>query len=88
MQLIAPVVYSLCFLTSAVCGWLLVRSFMRNRTPLLLWSAICFVFLAVNNLLVVFDLIVLPLGDLSPYRLGTELAAVSTLLFGFVWELD
>ena len=88
MQFLAPAVYLLCFFTSAVCGWLLVRSFVRNRTRLLLWSATCFVFLAVNNLLVVIDLIVLPLADLSPLRLGTALAAVSTLLFGFVWELD
>jgi uncharacterized membrane protein len=88
MTLLAPAVYLLCFLTSAVCGWLLVRSFMRNRTRLLLWSAACFVLLAVNNLLVVIDLILLPSTDLNPFRLATGLAAVSTLLFGFVWELD
>ncbi|HUZ33039.1 MAG TPA: DUF5985 family protein [Xanthobacteraceae bacterium] len=88
MTLLAPIVYLLCFLTSAVCGWLLVRSFVRNRTRLLLWSAACFVLLAVNNLLVVIDLMVLPSIDLNPFRLGAGLAAVSTLLFGFVWELD
>lgn len=84
MTLIAPIVYLLCFLTSGVCSWLLVRSFMRNRTRLLLWSAACFVLLAVNNLLVVIDLMVLPSIDLNPFRLGAGLAAVSTLLFGFV----
>jgi len=88
MSLLAPAVYSLCFLTSAVCGWLLVRSFLRDRTPLLLWSAVCFVLLALNNLLVVIDLMVLPSIDLSALRNATSLAAVSTLLFGFVWELD
>jgi uncharacterized membrane protein len=88
MTIVAPTVYLLCFLTSAVCGWLLVRSFARNRTRLLLWSAACFVLLAVNNLLVVTDLIVLPSIDLNPFRLGTALAAVATLLFGFVWEVD
>jgi len=88
MPLLAPTLYSLCFLTSALCGGLLVRSFARNRTRLLLWSAACFVLLAVNNLLVVIDLIVLPNVDLSPLRLAAALAAVATLLFGFVWELD
>lgn len=82
-------VYALCFVTSVVCGWLLVRSFRRNRSRLLLWSAACFVLLAINNLLVMLDLVFLPPSiDLSPFRLAASLAAVSTLLFGFVWELD
>ena len=85
---LATTVYTLCFVTSAVCGGLLVRSFLRNRTRLLLWSAACFVLLAVNNLLVVIDLVFLPNVDLSPLRIAASLAAVSTLLFGFVWEVD
>jgi uncharacterized membrane protein len=88
-SLLTTTVYALCFVTSAVCSWLLVRSFRRNRTPLLLWSAACFVLLAVNNLLVVIDLVLLPPSiDLSPLRVAASLAAVSTLLFGFVWEVD
>jgi hypothetical protein len=87
-SVLAATVYALCFITSAVCGWLLVRSFRRNRTRLLLWSAACFVLLAVNNLLVVIDLVVLPESiDLSPLRVAASLAAVCTLLFGFVWEV-
>jgi uncharacterized protein DUF5985 len=88
LSTLATTVYALCFLTSAVCGWLLVRSFLRNRTRLLLWSAACFVLLAVNNLLVVVDLVFLPTVDLSPLRVAASLAAVATLLFGFVWEVD
>ena len=88
MEHLAPAVYSLCF-SRQRCVQLAPRAqFRRSRTPLLLWSAICFVFLAINNLSVVIDLMVLPLIDLNPLRLGTSLAAVSTLLFGFVWELD
>jgi uncharacterized membrane protein len=86
---LAATVYALCFITSVVCSFLLVRSFLRNRTRLLLWSAACFVLLAVNNLLVLIDLVVLPPAvDLSPLRVAASLAAVSTLLFGFVWEVD
>jgi uncharacterized membrane protein len=88
MAALATTVYALCFVTSAACGWLLVRSYWRNRTRLLLWSAACFVLLAVNNLLVVIDLVVLPTIDLSPLRVAASLAAASTLLFGFVWEVD
>jgi uncharacterized membrane protein len=87
-SVLAIIVYALCFLTSSVCAWLLVRSYRRNRTPLLLWSAACFVLLAVNNLLVLVDLVVLPPPiDLSPLRVAASLAAVSTLLFGFIWEV-
>lgn len=85
---LATTVYALCFVTSAMCGGLLVRSFLRSRTRLLLWSAACFVLLALNNLLVVIDLVFLPSIDLSPLRVAASLAAASTLLFGFVWEVD
>ena len=49
-------VYLLCFATSATCAVLLIRNFIRTRARLLLWSGICFSFLALNNLLVIFDL--------------------------------
>jgi hypothetical protein len=88
MSALATTVYALCFLTSVTCSWLLVRSFLLNRTRLLLWSAACFVLLAVTNLLVVIDLVFLPTVDLSPLRAAASLAAVSTLLFGFIWEVD
>ena len=88
MQSWAPAAYLLCLVTSVLCGALLVRSYVRTRTRLLLWSAACFVLLAVNNLLVVIDLLVLPDIDLRPARTAAGLLAVSTLLFGFIWELD
>ena len=86
---IATVVYFLCFATSAGCGWLLVRSYMRARTALLLWTAACFVLLAVNSFLVVIDLVVLPDSiDLQIPRLIVTLLAITTLLYGFIWEID
>ncbi len=80
------VLYLLCFLTSLSCCLLLIRSYRRNRSRVLLWTAACFVLLAVDNLLVVLDLIVLPNVDLSLPRLLATLFAVSTLLVGFIWE--
>jgi hypothetical protein len=86
---IATIVYVLCFLTSAGCGWLLVRSYLRTRTKLLLWTAACFVLLAVNNFIVVVDLVLLPDAiDLRYARLAANAAALATLLYGFIWELD
>lgn len=80
------VLYLLCFLTSLSCCLLLIRSYRRTRSRVLLWTAACFVLLAVDNLLVVIDLIVLPNVDLSLPRLLATLLAISTLLVGFIWE--
>jgi hypothetical protein len=80
------IVYSLCLVTSLVCAVLLVRAYRASRSRLLLWSAICFVLLAANNLLVVVDVLMLPDIDLTLARQGAALAAVLVLLYGFVWE--
>ena len=82
------VVYGLCLATSLICAALLVRSFLRTRAKLLMWSALCFSFLALNNLFVVLDMIVLPTTDLTWPRQLTSFAAISVLLYGFVWETD
>jgi hypothetical protein len=81
-------VYLLCLAASVGCALLLVRSYRRNRTRLLLWSAACFLLLAVNSFLVVLDILVLPDLDLVPLRRAAALAAVAVLLFGFIWESD
>jgi hypothetical protein len=86
--MLAPTVYSLCLLSSVACAWLLARSYARTRTRLLLWSAACFFLLAIANLLVVIDLVIIPAVDLNPVRQFFTLVAVSVLLFGFIWELD
>lgn len=82
------ILYALCFLSSGLCGYLLVTAFRRNRERLLLWSAICFCLLALNNLLVFVDIILLPNIDLTLPRSVAALAAVAVLLYGFVWEIE
>lgn len=85
----APAVYFLCFLSSACCAWLLVRSYLQNRTKLLLWSAACFVLLTLNNLFLFVDLVLLPSAiDLAILRSLLGFASVATLLYGFIWEVD
>lgn len=81
-------VYILCFLTSGACAWLLGRSYRSNGAPLLFWSSICFAFLAANNLVLVFDLLLVPELDLRLLRLLLALAAVLSLIWGFVWQLE
>ena len=66
--LVPTLVYLLCFLTSVICALLLGRSYARTGARMLLWSAICFSFLALANLFVGFDLLVFPAVDLRPVR--------------------
>lgn len=86
--MLQAIVYFLCLTASAGCAALLVRSYARTRIRLLLWSAACFVLLALNNLLVVVDLLVLPTIDLLPLRRLASTVGIAVLLFGFIWESD
>jgi hypothetical protein len=81
-------VYGLCLVTSAVCAALLLRSYRASRTKLLLYTAAGFVFLAINNLFLVGDMVVFPNVDLWPWRQAASLAAVAVLLYGFTFEVE
>jgi hypothetical protein len=88
MQSFQSAVYLLCFVTSFAAMLLLLRSYARNRSRLLLWSALSFVALAFNNLFLFVDIVLLPEIDLLPLRYLTALVAVGLLLYSFIWELD
>jgi hypothetical protein len=88
MMTIADLVFLLCAATSLACAVLLLRGYARNRVPLLLWSSLCFVGLAVNNVLLVVDLVVIPGRDLSLFRHMTALVALALLVFGLVWDSE
>ena len=84
----AAAVYVLCALTSSLCALLLSRAYRANRARLLFWSSICFIGLALNNVILFVDLIVVPQVDLRPLRDGTALIALSVMLFGFIWDQE
>lgn len=85
----AAPIYSLCALTSILCCLLLWRSWRKSGARLLFWSAMCFGFLSINNVLLVLDRVVWPVEvDLGDWRLFSALIAVVLLLFGLVWEED
>lgn len=86
--MMAPLIYSLCALTSLACFVLLWRSYASTRSRLLFWSALCFLLLTVNNALLVVDKVILPEVDLTRWRLAAALVAVLLLIFGLVWEED
>jgi hypothetical protein len=47
-----------------------------------------FVFLALNNLALVADMVVFPSVDLWIWRQLPAAVALGVLLYGFVWEMD
>jgi len=84
---VATAVYTLCAFLSLACAALLLRAWKANRTRLLLWSAICFAWLALSNLLLFVDLAILgDDADLRWPRSATFLAGAATLLAGLLWD--
>lgn len=81
-------IYVLCMAASIVCAVLLARTYARTRSRLLLWTALSFSLLALNNLLLVLDMLVFRDLDLWPARAITFHGAMLLLLYGFVWEAD
>ncbi|HZQ19972.1 MAG TPA: DUF5985 family protein [Terriglobales bacterium] len=82
-----PAVYILGSITTLLCGVLLLRGYFAARKKLLLWSSLCFFGLAISNVLVFLDLVVLPPQiDLYFWRLLTAALAMLVLLWGLIWE--
>ncbi|HEX5226711.1 MAG TPA: DUF5985 family protein [Bryobacteraceae bacterium] len=81
-----PIVYMLGAFISLCCGVLLLRSFRRVKMGLLLWSGLCFLGLAISNVLIFVDLVMLPHVDLYVLRLGTAAGSMLLLLYGLIWE--
>jgi hypothetical protein len=79
-------VYVLCALTSVLCAGLLLRSYRANKSRLLLWSTLCFVGLALNNILLFVDIVLVPGVDLRFFRSGSALVGLSLLTIGLIWE--
>jgi hypothetical protein len=85
----AGIIYSLCALTATLCAVLLLLAYRKGRYRLLLWSGLCFVGLALNNLLLVVDKLILPATiSLPSLRTGVALIAMLILLYGLIWDAE
>ena len=82
----AEAVFALCALASLGCAALLARGYVKRRSRLLLWSAVCFAALAVNNVLLFADLVLVPGIDLGILRSATALAGTGVLIYGLIWD--
>jgi hypothetical protein len=85
---IAESIYLLCALTSLATAILLLRTYIARRTPLLLWSCIGFIGLAVNNVLVFVDLVLFKGVDLSFPRALAGAIGMLLMLYGFIWAFE
>jgi hypothetical protein len=79
-------VYILCAATSTLCAILLMRGYRQSRARLLLWSAVCFIGLALNNVLLVIDQSRGAAIDLSLWRIIPAVIGAGALLYALVWE--
>ncbi len=84
--MLATAIYVLCALTSIICAALLLRGWSQSRARLLFWSALCFIGLALNNIMLIVDVAVLPDVDLELWRTVPALAGVGLLVYGLIWE--
>jgi hypothetical protein len=83
---IAEAIYLLCAATSLAAAVLLLRQYAARKTPLLLWSCIGFLGLAVNNVLVYLDFGLLPSLDLALPRSLVAAGAMIALVYGLIRE--
>lgn len=84
----AALVYLLGTLVTLTCAVLLLRAYSKARTPLLLWSGLCFALLTASNALLFVDLVLLTESSLYVARLGTAAAGMLLLLYGLVFESE
>jgi hypothetical protein len=85
---LGTIVYGLCALTSIACAVLLARGYRQSRARLLLWSALCFAGLALNNILLFIDMRLVPQVDLSTWRTIPAVIGIAVLIYGLVWEAE
>ena len=89
MEVFKVVLFLLAFVTSLACTLLLFRGYLHTKLPILMWSALCFVCLTVNNLLLFVDLVILPSDfDLRAFRHGTALIGMLFMIYGFIRESE
>lgn len=78
-------VYLLCALTSLACAALLLSNYTKSRNWLTLWTSVCFVALAANNVLLFVDLVLtVETISLAIWRNSVGLLGVSALLYGMI----
>jgi hypothetical protein len=71
---------------SLACTVLLSYGYATRGSRLLLWCALFFVCLTLNNVLLFFNLAVVPHLDLRLYRFASAAAGLGFVLYGLIYE--
>lgn len=89
MEIFKSVLFLLAIVTSLACMVLLFRGYMRSGLRILMWSALCFVCLSINNILLFIDLVLLPDNvDLRIFRHAAALVGMIFMIYGFIRESE
>ncbi|MGH8259792.1 MAG: DUF5985 family protein [Steroidobacteraceae bacterium] len=81
----AEIVYILCGLTSILCAILLLRGWRETRARLLFWASLCFVCLAIDNVVVFIDFVATPpTVDLFWWRTPPAILGMFLLIYGLI----
>lgn len=83
---LAEAIYLLCAATSLTAAALLLRQHRARRSPLLFWSFIAFIGLAVNNVLVYIDFSLVQDVSLAFPRTLAGTLGMLALCYGLIWE--
>ena len=81
----APAVSILCAATSVTCFALLLRSYRASRGRLVLWSAVCFAGLALNNIVLAVNEVVDTSKDIA-WRGIPAAVGLLAFLYGLATE--
>ena len=87
----AEAVYVLCALTSTACAAMLLRGYFKSKARFLLWSSLCFVALALNNLFLFVDNVLYSDGVAlvgATWRSLIALVGLALLLYGLIWDAE
>jgi Family of unknown function (DUF5985) len=83
---VASAVYILSALISLACAALLLRSYLSQRSSLLLLAGLCFAGLTLNNVMLFVDKMVITDVDLSVWRTLPAFVGTLALAIGLIWE--
>lgn len=83
----SSIVFSLCALASIYVAYILAKAYRERPSRILFWSAICFSGLALNNIVLFIDLVLMPTEvTFALLRNTIIVASVGSLVYGLVWD--
>ncbi|MEP6548564.1 MAG: DUF5985 family protein [Gammaproteobacteria bacterium] len=78
--------YALCAVISVACAAFTLQQCVASGSRLLMWATLCFIGLAVNNVLIYLDDILLPSDGFFLWRACAALAGMTAFICGLIWD--